>query len=120
VKRYTTNAFNRDFRDDDAFLDYTPRLLYTDGVMCLKCGQIRKHHRLNGRKAYSCDHCGTHVYPLAGTIFEKSCKDFNKTPVVGMVQRVSTVAVLVTKKSLHSRVQVSADAKSEARSRAVQ
>lgn len=72
VKRYTTNVFNRDFRDDDAFLDYMLRLLYTDGVMCLKCGQIRKHHRLNGRKAYSCDHCGTHVYPLAGTIFEKS------------------------------------------------
>ncbi len=28
---------------------------------------------ITGRKAYCCDHCGTHVYPLAGTIFEKSC-----------------------------------------------
>ena len=33
---------------------------------------MRPHHRLAKRKAYSCDYCGTHVYPLAGTIFEKS------------------------------------------------
>ena len=40
--------------------------------MCPKCQEVRLHHKLHGRKAYSCDYCGTHVYPLAGTIFEKS------------------------------------------------
>ena len=35
-------------------------------------GQLRKHHRVSGRTAYACDHCGHHLYPLAGTIFEKS------------------------------------------------
>ena len=33
---------------------------------------VTTHHQLSGRKAYSCQYCGTQVYPLAGTIFEKS------------------------------------------------
>jgi transposase-like protein len=38
-----------------------------------KCGNVeRRHHRVNGRMAYACDYCGKHIYPLAGTIFEKS------------------------------------------------
>jgi transposase len=32
----------------------------------------RKHYRVTGRKAYACNHCGHHIYPLAGTIFSKS------------------------------------------------
>ena len=32
----------------------------------------RKHYRVSGRKAYACNHCGHHIYPLAGTIFSKS------------------------------------------------
>ena len=32
----------------------------------------RKHHRVSGRTAYACDYCGSHIYPLAGTIFHKS------------------------------------------------
>ena len=35
-------------------------------------GAIRKHHHVTGRTAYACDNCGHHLYPLAGTIFEKS------------------------------------------------
>jgi len=40
--------------------------------MCDKCHVERKHYRVTGRTAYACDHCGHHIYPLAGTIFEKS------------------------------------------------
>jgi len=40
--------------------------------LCSKCGVERKHYRVAGRTAYACDHCGNHIYPLAGTIFEKS------------------------------------------------
>jgi transposase-like protein len=72
MERYTVHDFNRDFPDDDACLDFVLGLVYPDGITCRTCGQVRKHHRLSNRKAYSCDHCGTHVYPLAGTIFEKS------------------------------------------------
>jgi transposase len=72
IKKYTIHDFNRDFPDDNACLDYIRDLIYPDGIVCRTCERVTKHHRLNGRKAYSCDRCGTHVYPLAGTIFEKS------------------------------------------------
>jgi transposase len=72
VKKYTIHDFNWDFPDDDACLDYMRDLLYPDGIVCRPCRVATKHHRLSKRKAYSCQDCGTHVYPLAGTIFEKS------------------------------------------------
>ena len=31
-----------------------------------------KFHRITKRRAYACQACGHHVYPCAGTIFEKS------------------------------------------------
>jgi hypothetical protein len=47
--------------------------LYPFGIHCLKCGEVRPHHQLYGRpKAWSCDYCGTHTHPTAGTIFHKS------------------------------------------------
>jgi transposase len=72
MKKYTIHDFNRDFPDDDACLDFMRDMIYPDGIECRTCERVTKHHRLKGRKAYSCDRCGTHVYPLAGTIFEKS------------------------------------------------
>ncbi len=72
MERYTIHDFNREFADDDACLTLVLGLIYPDGITCRTCGEVRKHHRLGNRKAYSCDYCGTHVYPLAGTIFEKS------------------------------------------------
>ena len=72
VRRYTIHDFNRDFPDDDACLDFMRDAIYPDGIECRFCGEVTKHHRIKGRKAYSCQRCGTHVYPLAGTIFEKS------------------------------------------------
>jgi transposase len=40
--------------------------------VCEKCEGPRKHYRVTGRTAYACATCGNHIYPLAGTIFEKS------------------------------------------------
>jgi transposase-like protein len=39
---------------------------------CDTCKQERKHYRIAGRPVYSCDHCGTQISPMAGTIFEHS------------------------------------------------
>src|ERR1700731_2780963 len=55
--RYTINDFNRQFPDDAA---------------CLEHLKEHKHYRIKGRPVYSCDHCGTQISPMAGTIFEKS------------------------------------------------
>jgi transposase len=72
MKKYTINNFNQDFSTDDSCLDWLKNYLYPDGVFCEKCQKITKHYRVTGRKAYACDLCGNHVYPMAGTIFEKS------------------------------------------------
>ena len=74
MQRYTIKQFNDDFPDEAACLEYVATLVYPTfpEIHCRACGEVLKHHRLNGRKAYSCQKCGTHVYPLAGTIFEKS------------------------------------------------
>lgn len=72
MDKYTIRQFNEDFPDDDVCLEFVAKLIYPDGITCRTCKEVRPHARLSNRKAYSCDYCGTHVYPLAGTIFEKS------------------------------------------------
>src|SRR5947209_1405273 len=39
---------------------------------CSRCERERKFHRTKTRASYTCDSCGLHVHPMAGTIFEKS------------------------------------------------
>jgi transposase len=71
--RYTINDFNRDFPNDDACLELMKEQRFPDGMaFCLTCDGPRKHYRVKGRTAYACKNCGNHIYPLAGTIFEKS------------------------------------------------
>src|SRR5882724_257483 len=71
--RYTVADFNAEFPNDESCLEHIKEQRWPDGVTkCEKCGVEQKHHRVTGRKAYACDYCGTHIYPLAGTIFEKS------------------------------------------------
>ena len=72
MQKYTIRDFNQEFPDDDACLQSIVDMLYPEGIDCRTCGQVRPHAKLSNRKAYSCEYCGTHVYPLAGTIFEKS------------------------------------------------
>jgi transposase-like protein len=72
-QKYTIAHFNAEFPNDDACLTHILEARWPDGrTMCDKCGTERKHYRVTGRTAYACDHCGNHIYPLAGTIFEKS------------------------------------------------
>jgi transposase len=71
--RYTVANFNAEFPNNDACLEYIKEQRWPSGVTeCSKCGVERKHYRVTGRTAYACDHCGNHIYPLAGTVFEKS------------------------------------------------
>ncbi len=76
AQKYTLADFDREFRDEDACLEYVKERRWPDGITKCdseKCqGAERKHHRVSGRTAYACDYCGKHIYPLAGTIFEKT------------------------------------------------
>jgi transposase-like protein len=73
AQKYAVADFNIEFPTDDSCLEFLKEQRFPGGVtMCVKCGVERKHYRVTGRTAYACDHCGNHIYPLAGTIFEKS------------------------------------------------
>jgi transposase-like protein/DNA-directed RNA polymerase subunit RPC12/RpoP len=39
---------------------------------CAHCDKRTKFHPMTKRRAYSCQECGHHIYPCAGTIFHKS------------------------------------------------
>ena len=72
-QKYSVADLRSEFPDDAACLDFIKEQRWPDGrVYCEKCKAEHKHYRVTGRTAYACDHCGNHIYPLAGTIFEKS------------------------------------------------
>ncbi len=68
----TYSRFLELFPDNDACLEHLKAKFFPDGTACPKCGKSSKFHRITGRSAYSCQYCGHHVYPTAGTIFHKS------------------------------------------------
>jgi len=75
-QKYTIADFNAEFPNDDACLNHIFYARWPDGItVCdsATCGNVeRRHYRVSGRTAFACDHCGKHIYPLAGTIFEKT------------------------------------------------
>ena len=71
--RYTRNQFDKDFPNDDVCLEQIKQQKWPSGMIyCETCEKERKHYRVTGRMAYACDRCGNHIYPLVGTIFQKS------------------------------------------------
>jgi transposase-like protein len=72
---YTRAELRHDFPDDATCLEWLWKYLYADvrgRCYCITCKKATKHHRVLSRPSYSCDYCGHHVHPTAGTIFEKS------------------------------------------------
>lgn len=68
--KYSTKDFDRDFPTDDVCLEWLFNARWTKGVYCPKCQKVTKHYRIQCRPCYSCESCGSHIYPMAGTIFE--------------------------------------------------
>ncbi|MBI3475343.1 MAG: IS1595 family transposase [Acidobacteria bacterium] len=72
MKPFTLKHFQAQFPDDATCLEWLRNYLYPDGIHCNTCQRVTKHHRVASRPSYSCDYCGHHVHPTAGTIFHKS------------------------------------------------
>src|SRR5438132_2627426 len=70
--RYSRVEFARDFPDDDTCLKWLKNELYPNGIFCKNCDRVTSHYRVKSRASYSCQTCGNHVHPTAGTIFHKS------------------------------------------------
>ncbi|MDD5704235.1 MAG: transposase, partial [Dehalococcoidales bacterium] len=64
--------FNDIYPDENSCLEWLIRYRYPKGIQCRVCGAITPHSKLSKRQAYVCNRCGNHVYPKAGTIFERS------------------------------------------------
>lgn len=72
LSRYDLREFDREFPDDDTCLEWLKDQVFPEGIFCEPCGRVTKHHRVRSRRSYSCDRCGHHVHPTAGTIYHKS------------------------------------------------
>ncbi len=70
--KFSLGQFLRRFPNDDACLEEIKKIKYPDGITCPKCKKVTNFYKLTDRTAYSCEFCRTQVYPLAGTIFEKT------------------------------------------------
>lgn len=71
--KFTFIQFKEQFPNDDACLDSIMQRRYGKSPICPGCGVVEtKFHRITGRRGYACQHCGHHIYPCAGTIFEHS------------------------------------------------
>jgi transposase-like protein len=72
MEKFTFKHFEEMFPDDASCLEWLRGYLYPDGIYCKLCKKVTMHHRVASRPSYSCDYCGHHVHPTAGTIFHKS------------------------------------------------
>jgi len=70
VVEFSVREFFERFPSDDACLEHVMEVRYGLRHPCAKCLNLSTFHRLTDRPAYSCAHCGNHVYPCAGTIFQ--------------------------------------------------
>ena len=72
-EKFTVRDFFNRYPDEDACLDHIMNVRYGMRHTCASCGTVdATFHRVTGRRAYACAHCGAHLYPCAGTIFEDS------------------------------------------------
>jgi transposase len=70
-KRYTIDQFRKDYPDNDACLHKLFTVRYTN-LVCPKCDSDKPFTRVKNKKSYQCPCCSFQIYPMAGTIFEKS------------------------------------------------
>lgn len=73
VQAFSVREFFARFPNDEACLEHIMSVRYGLRHTCRKCGVVdASFHRLAKRPAYACAHCGDHVYPCAGTVFQDS------------------------------------------------
>lgn len=69
---FVLKDFLREYSTNEQCLEKIKNVRFPQGITCSKCNQITKHYKIKGRLQYACSICGTHIAPLAGTVFEKS------------------------------------------------
>jgi hypothetical protein len=68
--KLTVKEFFARYPDEASCLNHIMEVRYGVRHVCGKCGVYGTFHKLEKRRAFSCAHCGDHVYPTAETIFQ--------------------------------------------------
>jgi transposase len=68
--RLTVKEFFARYPDEASCLNHIMEVRFGMRHECRKCGVYGTFHKLETRRAFSCAHCGDHVYPTAGTVFQ--------------------------------------------------
>jgi transposase len=68
----TVREFFQQFPDDETCLNHLFNTRFGQGHECPSCKRSAKWYRIKKEPAYSCQWCGHHLHPMAGTIFEDS------------------------------------------------
>lgn len=69
--KFTFRQFQDQYPNDDACLHSILLRRFGRDDVCPTCGVVGKLSKIEGRRAYACKE-GHHIYPCAGTVFEKS------------------------------------------------
>jgi transposase len=72
MQKYTLANLQKEFPNDAACLEWLKSYRWPEGIFCENCNKVTTHHLMNTRRSFSCQECGHHVHPTAGTIFHKS------------------------------------------------
>ena len=72
MKAKNIQEFFKQFPNDESCLNHLMKARYGLSGNCIKCKKETKYHRVSSQKAYVCQWCGHHIYPMAGTIFQDS------------------------------------------------
>lgn len=75
MNKFSLKTFLRKYPTNEACLEEIKNYVFPDGITCKKCKRVTKFYKLEGRMSYSCGVCRFQVYPLKGTIFQKSTTD---------------------------------------------
>lgn len=70
--KFSYRSFKRKYGTHEQCLEAIKKLRFHDEMECPKCKQLSVFYHVDQRTSYACKFCGHHIYPLAGTIFEKS------------------------------------------------
>lgn len=70
TKQMTVRDFFKRFPTDEACLAHIMEVRFGLRHTCRKCDTESTFHRMSDRRAFACAHCGDHVYPTAGTVFQ--------------------------------------------------
>jgi len=70
--RFSLRQFKWKYGTHDKCLEAIKKLKYSDETECPSCKRLSVFYKVAGRTSYACGNCGYHIYPLAGTIFEKT------------------------------------------------